>query len=191
MKRSLAAISTTVLLLASTQAFAADASAGKPYIGLEFGSAHGKVKYQGHEITGNATALNAYFGYQFTKYLGVQLNIGSGSNMRFKHGADIKPHLYESAYIKGTIPFRDRWGIYGIAGVTHMDVHSPGGFKGTGTSASYGVGLQFYGAPTTALTLSFTRLFDGNIKGQGQTVKTTYDVAAIGLVHYFNWPQVQ
>ncbi|APZ44263.1 porin family protein [Acidihalobacter ferrooxydans] len=188
MKRSLAAISTTVLLLASTQAFAADASAGKPYIGLEFGSIHGKFKNQGHENTGNATALNAYFGYQFTKYLGVQLNIGSGSNM-YINGADIKPHLYESAYIKGTIPFRDRWGVYGIAGVTHMDVHASGGFKGT--SGSYGVGLQFYGAPATALTLSYTRLFDGNIKGQGQTVKTTYDVAAIGLVHYFNWPQVQ
>lgn len=198
MKKSLAVMATTVGLCAAIPSFAAGVS-GLPYIGVEIGGAHVTIKDQTHntgvDTSGNNANADAYFGYAFSKYLSVQFNLGTNTSKVEKTTSAYRVRAkfinYESLYVKGTVPFQGRWSVYGLAGYTTAKVQ--GDVSGNGNSAtydsrkgsfSYGVGLELYGAPSTALTLAYNRLFNGKVGG----VKVTYDTASIGLIHYFNWP---
>lgn len=201
MKRSLIALSAAATLLAASGAHAGSVFLGKPYIGAEFGSGHASLKDEqyntGFDTHGNNTDASVYFGYAILKYLGVQINAGKNISTvsKSKDGYDGTAKLdnHESIYVRGTLPFQDRISLYGLAGYTRAQLEGTvkgngysGSYKKTKGSFSYGLGLQFYGNENTALTLAYTRLFDGKVDG----VKVKYDVASIGLIHYFSWPRL-
>lgn len=167
-------------LLSATGAQAAGWSKGTPYVGAEFGTFH--IKANGN--SDSKTAGDIYLGYAFSKYLGVQLNLGASTyagNVRLRH--------YESLYVRGTLPFQQRFSLYGLAGYTRAEVNTRGGdYKHTKGSFSYGAGIEFYGTRNTAFTLSYTQIIHATYPG-GNDVSS--NAASIGLIHYFGWPTVQ
>ena len=126
------------------------------------------------EVTGNDNrslgSINITAGLQFSRHLGVELELGSASDDTSSIVTD--PLVsFQAVMVKLGWTF-DRFGVYVVGGHALMDVASSLNFTQSGTA--FGLGMNLFGNRTTSLNLHFLQLGGG-----------AFTTATIGFQHYF------
>lgn len=162
----LVAVAITAGLTAPHLAVAADKPA--KYFAIHAGT----FELDPAEIDG--TTIYLKLGYQLNKFFGLEAQFGFLTGVKGVPGSD--PDGSQAAlFARFNLPFEDL-NVYALAGVAQLSLNGTDDeFSGT----AYGVGIDFYGSPLTALTLEAIQYQDGN---------ATYKSLTLGLKHHFEWP---
>lgn len=156
----LAFLSSPVLSAAPTQ--------GEAYVGGGFSLSEYKEDVSGmgfvqDNLEVDQNLINARIGYFFADYLAIETRFGTGlgdesgrinsaSNPSAYLEADMSTNWLVGAYGVGHIPVGERFSIYGLAGVAHLDYDvdltsnvngASGSTSDSWTEFSYGAGAQF------------------------------------------------
>jgi OOP family OmpA-OmpF porin len=147
------------LLMSSTAAFA-----GPGYIGVAAGSASQKLNIEGLSFSDDTTSVKLFGGYQVTPAMGVEVgynHFGEGSVSGGGATIGAKPKTFYAA-LTGTAPVSPEFSITGKIGVASSKVTVFGTFEGetestdeNGTSAVFGVGLQYKISDTMSLVADY------------------------------------
>lgn len=107
-------------------------------------------------------------GVQFNDYFALEGHLGTG-------GSDGSAELDSlvGAYAKGILPVSREFRLYGLLGMTEVDVAS----DGSASDVSYGGGAEFDLAPNLALGADYMRYLDKS--------DYTFDATSVGLKFRF------
>ena len=172
----------------------ADISSGN-YVGIEYMNQSASFSFQQATSTSDVdTDLDGIIfrvGRYFSNYLGLELHGGfSLEHKNFDNSTTAKNDYLAGLFVRGNIPFyQQNINLYALVGGSTARVSyteptrnvggQAAGGKTTikGNGLSYGLGLELYGTPNTALNIEWKRyLSKADFKLQGFSV---------GIIHHF------
>jgi len=142
-----------VFLLFLMSGIASAATSG-PYVALNVGqSSTNTLKLTDKTATGVAGIV----GYQFTRYLGVEVHYTDFGSVTFQSGGSSDIVGYGISVV-GTYPIDNAWSVFAKLGATHTIIRSHGVFGDvTRCNGSWGVGGQYNFTPAWGIRLSYDR----------------------------------
>lgn len=164
------------LFVISGVIFAADSG---PYVGLNMGQSSTDNLPLSDK---NATAVSVVGGYQFNRYLGVEVQYTDFGSVTFQSGgsSDITGI---GLSVVGSYPFTDKWSAFLRVGATHTEVKSVAGVGEVGRcNANGGVGGQYNVTPALGIRLSYDSY---GVGGRDTLDKATTSLISMGVVYKF------
>jgi len=118
----------------------------------------------------NLGTINVTTGLQFSRHLGIELELGMASD---DTGSIITDPLvsFQAALVKLGWDW-GRFGAYVVGGHALMDIASELNYTDSGTA--FGLGVNMFGSKTTSLNFHFLQLGDG-----------AFRTATVGFQYYF------
>ncbi len=98
----------------------------------------------------------------------VEGRLGAGISEDEKSGTDVKIKHLVGAYARGILPVNDKAEVYGLIGVTNVDIDATAGGSTSGTSdsgLSLGIGINVKLDRDFALNFEYANLYDDEVDG--------------------------
>ena len=151
------------------------------YNGVYFGVSAGELNYKEEGLdTINPTVALFRVGMQFSPYLALEGRIGTGISDDSSNGFRVDTHAIYGGYIKGMLPLAPTFSVYGLAGVSGLDLQrNYYKHESSDSGLSFGAGADWQLGGGASLNLEWMRLIDGENAG--------YDYAADQLTFGVNW----
>lgn len=155
------------------------AASSGPYLGLNVGQSSTDTL---HLSDKTATGVAAMAGYQFNRYLAVEVHYTDFGSITFQSGGSSDVTGYGISVV-GTYPFNNDWAAFVKLGATHTIIKSVANFGDvTRCNGSWGVGGQYRLSPSWDVRLSYDRYGVGaehNLDGAHTSL------TSVGVVYRF------
>jgi len=152
------------------------------YDGFYLGVSAGQLIYKEEGLnTIHPTVALFRFGKEFSPYIALEGRIGTGLSDDDADGFRVDTRAIYGGYLKGMLPLAPTFSLYGLAGVSGLDLERNYYKQRTSESGlSFGAGADWELGGGAALNLEWIRLIsDGNNAG--------YDYTADQLTFGVNW----
>jgi hypothetical protein len=149
--------------------------------GFYFGLSVGELIYKEEGLnTINPTVALFRFGKQFNPFVAIEGRIGTGVSDDESDGFRVDTRAIYGGYLKGMLPLAPTFSIYGLAGVSGVDLErNYYKHRSSDSGLSFGAGADWELGGGAALNLEWMRLIDSENDG--------YDYTADQLTFGVNW----
>jgi opacity protein-like surface antigen len=187
--RAVPLLATVALPLLAAPAFAqgfsnyrSDSEQG-PYIG--FGVGQFNYKEKGLQDI-NPGIGQFRFGAYLSENLAIEGRVGRSLGWTTVDGFGLEVQNIYGGYLKGLVPVSRGFSLYGIAGLTAVQLHRDyGTLHATDNGFTYGVGAEFKFPNRMVISAEYVRLLNGSNFDQGVGYHYDANMGSIGLAWRF------
>lgn len=176
-------------LLIALSALSVSANAWEPKLYTGANLASWQFTQTGFPMNFNITTVEGLAGIELFSYLALEARVGAGvttgrDNQYFYNEADdeifisdtyeVRVRQYASVYLRPKIE-NEKASLYGLLGITTMDLDTDTGGTSSDTDATFGFGVSFVMSPNVDLTAEWRKLINAeNFDLRGGSIGFTY-----------------
>ncbi len=179
---------TTILAAALFTACSTTAQGADTFLGVETGERrfYWGLNYGSWDDV-DLNQLTLVLGADVSNFLGAEIHLGKTNDFSREISpgvtGTIRTRFVAAAFVRANLRYK-KTTLYVMGGYGYIDFSelslNQWNFADSISGPAYGVGMDFYGGPHTALNVSAIRYVDDD--------NNTIDTINLGFVHHFDWP---